>query len=750
MLPLTHGTAALGALCGFLEQCSTSSDLRIQYLSYKAETWTRAFNIYLTKSDNNKSKPLRRLLIILARLIFQHPVDTERDSLLGIAICNATRAIRKQHDFADIKPAIQVLEHFLSKGLIDAAEITQIKTPEELGLCRTKSMEKDNQNPGTQQEQTNQTVQKFALSVLEWIQYPDCAPVVGRFLPVFFKSLEESHTDDVVHNPEDGVKPLWVFPVKRTLERHQGHLDVFEIHILPGLFRLGPTHVKAFLDMLPFESIQHGNMGSSKISDIQLCLLVAKISEASSLRKHLGQGQSTSFDLENLGINLLEHSSSSVRISALSLLVSSSGSARPFSRRALRRVRQCIPYFHVEVNAKPRNEFIALMKKLCMRLRGATMSLLRRGQDTSTLGEEQSSLTAPSIGASDGDGRVSSGNFIEQALDDESHILEEHLAFRRWYMMFLLKELRPTASYQSHITALKMLDFLTEQTIALRSTSSKSRNDYFCALNENLPKGLFLRTLTDLLLDPFDDVRQSANTVFNHQLSMESILQISISKRGKIKEADSVDQEAKIQADIEEDYREANHAILVDLNEAENEAGITGRADHADGYGRLNNLLYTTSCALAKPARWQQSPYLIVDHIISTLQREVNVAKDDLLSAVSSIPLHGRLIALRYCFLLSNQLLHKLKEISRHIVSRTDYVKSLDTSLEKWEDFDRRIFSICSGVWEVVQDVLCFDAPEGHEISEDDFNEQDIGTKDILSFCWRALKESRSVETPLT
>lgn len=48
-----------------------------------------------------------------------------------------------------------------------------------------------------------------------------------------------------------------------------------------------------------------------------------------------------------------------------------------------------------------------------------------------------------------------------------------------------------------------------------------------------------------------------------------------------------------------------------------------------------------------------------------------------------------------------------------------------------------------------MQDVLCFDAPEGHGISEDDFSEHDPGTKDVLSFCWRALKESRSVETSL-
>lgn len=50
----------------------------------------------------------------------------------------------------------------------------------------------------------------------------------------------------------------------------------------------------------------------------------------------------------------------------------------------------------------------------------------------------------------------------------------------------------------------------------------------------------------------------------------------------------------------------------------------------------------------------------------------------------------------------------------------------------------------------MVQDVLCSDAPEGHDTSEDDLIEQDIGTKDTLSFCWRALKESRSVQVSIT
>lgn len=652
----TQGAAALNALCGFLEQCSTSSDIRVRYLSYKTETWIRTFNIFITKSDNNRSKPLRRLLLTLISLVSKHPVDRERDLLLGTASRIATRAIRKQHDFADIKRAIQVLEHFISRGLTGAADIAQIKRPEELGLS------KNNQNPGNQQEQVNQSVQKFALSVLEWMQYPDCAPAVGRFLPVFFKSLEESQSDDAVHTSKDGVEPLWIFPVKRTLERHQGLLEVFEIHILPGLLRLGPADVNAFLKLLPFESIQHGKIGSSSISDIQLCLLVAKTAEDSGLRKYFGQGQSALLDLENLGITLLEHSSSSVRIAALALLVSSSASARPFCRRVLRHVRQCIPYFHVEVNAKPRNEFITVMKKLCMRLHSATMSLLRRGQDLDTLTGEQTAITAPLVAGFDGEGPISSENVIEQALDEASHILEEHLAFRKWYMIFVLQELRPTASYQSHITALRILIFLMEQSIALRCTSLRSQNDYFGALNEHLPRGLFLRPLTELLLDPFDDVRQCANTAFDLYLSINSIPQINISIGGTDDKANSGYQGSKNQADNGEDLRKANHSILLDLNKAEKKAGITGRADHADGLGRLNNLLYTTFGALAKPTRWHRNCYLIVHHVISTLEKDIDIAKDDLLFAVSSRPLHGHLIALRYHVLLSTQDLQKLKE----------------------------------------------------------------------------------------
>lgn len=45
-------------------------------------------------------------------------------------------------------------------------------------------------------------------------------------------------------------------------------------------------------------------------------------------------------------------------------------------------------------------------------------------------------------------------------------------------------------------------------------------------------------------------------------------------------------------------------------------------------------------------------------------------------------------------------------------------------------------------MWEAVKNILTADAPEGFESGSHD--EVEVGTKDLLSYCWRALKESRS------
>lgn len=51
--------------------------------------------------------------------------------------------------------------------------------------------------------------------------------------------------------------------------------------------------------------------------------------------------------------------------------------------------------------------------------------------------------------------------------------------------------------------------------------------------------------------------------------------------------------------------------------------------------------------------------------------------------------------------------------------------------------------------WEIVKPILCNDAPEGYALDE---GEEDAGinTKDLLSYCWRTLKESRYVSMAIS
>jgi hypothetical protein len=83
----------------------------------------------------------------------------------------------------------------------------------------------------------------------------------------------------------------------------------------------------------------------------------------------------------------------------------------------------------------------------------------------------------------------------------------------------------------------------------------------------------------------------------------------------------------------------------------------------------------------------------------------------------------------------------------RYIINRPDFYSSLiddsDTGPALWRRLNQRIFKDCEDVWEAVKEVLCIDSPEGHASEEDELDGLDIGTKDTLSFSWRALKEAR-------
>ena len=669
-------------------------------------------------------------------------------SLVGHAVSRATRTICGQPDTASVKPAIQALEHFINVGLVTAREVVSYTIKVSGGSQAASGAGRASLLKGRTESTTvqrDEAVENFAMNVLEWVRFPDCAPAAGRFLCTFFQSLNADTNDQSF---SDETIPLWIYPVKQAINRHLEHLEIFEHHVLPGLLTLSPTDTRAFLKTLSLRDLKPGTVGPDAATNILLCLLIAKVAAplkfggrsagengstategGANSRNQNGTEEPESFllDSEALACNYLEHVSASVRLSALSLLVSSSVASKPFTQSVLETLRVCLPYFHVEVNAKARNEYIALMKKLCVRLERAIMSFLRATHTSLNFGFEESTTSQPeSVTNSTATWKI------------HGQLLRSHIEFRKRYLLFLIHELRPTASYQSHITALKILHPLFEGESARPAAFSRVSYEALNILDETLPRNLCHRALYDLLLDPFDDVRQWSARVLELCIQRD-LAAFSSPLVGTLREKpDAIEQRGEIIAD--------GPVIDTELYMAEKKAEQTGRADHADGVGRLYGLVYSANQVIVEPTKRDRSSFAIVDHLISNTEKEVIIATDNLLHAIGNASLHGHLIALRYGSTFPILTRSILITHIRHIMSHPEYFARLDKStknaMDQWRKFTERIHLICGDTWEVVRHTLCFDAPEGHEMDEE-ADDVDIGTKDVLSFCWRALKESR-------
>ena len=67
--------------------------------------------------------------------------------------------------------------------------------------------------------------------------------------------------------------------------------------------------------------------------------------------------------------------------------------------------------------------------------------------------------------------------------------------------------------------------------------------------------------------------------------------------------------------------------------------------------------------------------------------------------------------------------------------------ESPESKILVWRQLHQRIIIACTRLWRCVHDVLCNDSLEGYLPEHDE--DTDVDTKDVLSFAWRALKESR-------
>jgi hypothetical protein len=291
-------------------------------------------------------------------------------------------------------------------------------------------------------------------------------------------------------------------------------------------------------------------------------------------------------------------------------------------------------FLFCDSDAKFRNEVLSNTKHMIDRLRGATAFLAREIENLSFQLRPEHVLPPRER------------QMAQHALEQTTELLMGHASFVEWYIDFLLGELVPTSSYQRHITALKSIFLLLRSGILKSNPGSPpervadNSTVWPCVIDFFNP--LSMRLLLDLLMDPFEDVRNSASSILK-LASPDNFT--GVNETWTDPESSQL---AKCVKNLAEDVQKFSNVktakplgLLRDFVErAEVWSKKTGRADYADGVARSISLLFSLLPSINERVNF-------LTRLVEDLEAKLCTAEQDLGKAVLDAPVHGNFAALK-------------------------------------------------------------------------------------------------------
>ncbi|KAF2803660.1 uncharacterized protein BDZ99DRAFT_546992 [Mytilinidion resinicola] len=700
-----HRATACIALCGIFEPCQVSKFEIVRNVIWEEQIWSRLFGIYLDFFDKSKAKSMRQLLVVFTGVLKRE--NTPRSlQFRDQAVLRAVNLISRYQNHRKVKPALQALAHFISKDLVSIDQLIDLSSGSDVNSNRRPLRAELGQN----------LLAKF----LDWVLHNDTALAAGHLVAHFiaktqkFTSFKDGPRTDL---------PLWVKPFENSVRASPESIQEFRHHVFPEVFRLSFDDYIFFLNHLRLyrclgqtssivaEDKDATNSRSDDPVETSILFAALQVGRDIGMVKDVDHAKLKTIEVR-AGVllvpdvvfgRLLSHLDPEARLAGISLLASSATITKPITKGSLQCLQDNMLHLHADTDANFRGELLSQIQRLFDRLRSSTATLSK------ALAGNTAALKSLSSKSSDGS-RKSETN------KDELHvILKYHINFISWYISFIDSELRPTASYQRHITALKSLNIVIrsglDPSVSHTSLAKQAQGDKKWHHQRKIYTPELTRSLLDLLLDPFDEVHSVA----------ASILRLSDNHTPSPLRPNEMSQAKSME-------------LLRFIERAEKIMLRTGRADHADGVARAYELLYSQSddsgfihSITGEHEEWWLSKWTIIIHLTEQLEQTVKIARHNLSVAVNQYPVHGILASIRF------------------IVERADFYSILEAaprkSLEAWRNLHSRLYMAFHDVWNCVQNVLCNDAPEGH-VPDDMEADSQTTTKDILSYSWRALKEA--------
>ncbi|KAI0506793.1 putative death-receptor fusion protein-domain-containing protein [Xylaria bambusicola] len=676
--PKQSSVSACSKLCGFVDHCSKSTSSALRSFAFTEATSMKLFNYFIDWNEQDSHRSMRLVLDYLVTSIMYNP-DVEISKSIKSAILRDTiSVITLQASRPSTKSSMIALDHLLQKKVVYLGEVLHTYQH----LC------------GDTHEATWDS---FISRVFAWMEFQNVWTVAGKLLVTILTQPWYRDDKSSRHHPN-----TWHKFILNGVKVNPEILEPVKVYLFMPLFKADARSTLMYVRELT--SMQKITTNDSQGWDVNAMIWVALL-EAGKKTGVVGEPDHGSKKVvgvaSQLPTHILEgllcHRAHEARASGLSILVASPTTTKPYALETLRLLQKYLPSFHEDVDPRVRYEVLGHSRNMIRRLHNSLDTLRKessRAPKKSKDRQPASNVPTPVLKTEQVNHGGSQVTNEQAGTTSTAEILRGHEEFIEWYARFLKGELVPTAPYQRHITSLRAMNYFLKSSLAQRD-----ENSVICRPAGFLIDSTWFRSVLDLIMDPYDDVRETAASLIVHLQSGGSISGPPMRINGlHVTPIEELQTFAK----------KANELALK-----------TARADHCDGAARTQELLCRWSSDFGEALK-------VLETIFSNLETKLCAAESDLAAAVLQAPVHGDFASIRYIW-------NSLSGIEIDLNSLK--------ALEKLQD---QVISFCQRIWQAVQYILCDDSPEGH-LPEELQQVEGLDTKDLLSYSFRAVHESSNL-----
>lgn len=409
------------------------------------------------------------------------------------------------------------------------------------------------------------------------------------------------------------------------------------------------------------------------------------------------------------------HSDPQVRMDVLGLLCESRRATAEVTPTELSMLKLFIPLNMNSTAPEFRQQMCAHISKILTRLRGNLYSQYRNYKSLLVYAEKNQDIKR--------DNALLEAQGILVAIDEAK-------SFLFWLCDHVAQSLYPGASYQRVATALRILNI----TVRIFGVTGLPPIEGFTDQQPDFPFKMPIsnprlsKLLIDVFMNPYD---------FNRVQAFEILCQFPSPLPG-------IESKSDVQDLL---WWGLNNVVSTRAGESDSGAMVFRLifTKYVAGLGfDLNPEQTVSNNKKESDGQNDDAAVAFTERLLDLLEKQVNVAKSNILVAAQQHPMHGTLLALQYVF------------------QELDYISvNVKNNFAAWRKTHARAIQLIHVTCDTVMPVLSDQAPEGNvptdyreDVEEDDEDEEleeDVdnlsGPKHqvILSCCWRAVKEASSL-----